>query len=91
MEYPGSVITKNRKGDTEVRNLIDRGEFVRYNYLNPDTGTVMESGKISLVLKSARGEQHLFLVPLRDGRFIAIADNDKKVRHAWDGNSAVKV
>ena len=91
MEYPGSVLTKNRKGDTEVRNLIDRGEFVRYNYVHPETGTVMESGKISLVLKSSRGEQHIFLVPLRDGRFIAIADKEKKVRHAWDGSSAVRI
>jgi hypothetical protein len=90
MEYPGSVLTKNRKGDTEVRNLLERGEFTRYNYTDPETGKVVESGKMSLILKSGKGEQHLFLIPLKNGRFLAIADDEKKVRHVWDGKKSVR-
>jgi hypothetical protein len=91
MEKPGSVITRNRSGESEVRNLLDRGEFVRYNYTDPETGRIMESGKMSIILKSQRGEEHLFLIPLKNGRFLAIFDDDKKVRHVWDGNKAVRV
>ncbi len=92
MEYPSSVITKNRKGENEVRNLLERGEFIRYNYTDPETGSVTESGKESIVLKSEKGEQHLFLIPLEGkARFLAIPDREKKLRHVWDGKKAVKV
>jgi hypothetical protein len=91
MEYPRSVLTRNRKGESEVRNLLERGEFVRYNYTDPETGGVVESGKTSLILRSGRGVQHLFLIPLKDGRFLAVADRDKKLRHVWDGRKAVRI
>ncbi len=91
MEYPGSVLTRNKKGETEVRNLLERGEFVLYNYTDPETGKTVESGKTSLILKSNRGEQHLFLIPLKEGRFLAVVDREKKVRHVWDGRKAVRV
>ena len=91
MEYPGSVLTRNNKGETEVRNLLECGEFVRYNYTDPETGRVVESGKTSLILRSGSGVQHLFLIPLKDGRFLAVADRDKKLRHIWDGRKAVRI
>jgi len=31
--FPEDVLTKTRKGEIEVRSLIDRGRYVRYNYL----------------------------------------------------------
>jgi len=55
MGYPKSVLTKNRKGETEVRGLLDRGRYVRYNYINPDTGKIMENGKFSIILKDEKG------------------------------------
>jgi hypothetical protein len=91
MEYPGSVLTKNQKGETEVRSLLERGEFVRYNYTDPETGSAMEAGKTSLILRSSKGVQHLFMIPLKDGRFLAILDRDEKLRHVWDGRKAVKI
>jgi hypothetical protein len=91
MEYPESVLTRNKKGETEVRNLLERGEFVLYNYTEPGTGKVMESGKTSIILKSDRGVKHLFLIPLKEGRFLTIADREKKTRHVWNGRKAVRV
>ena len=91
MEYPGSVLTRNKKGEAEVRNLLERGEFILYNYTDPETGRVVESGKTSVILRSGKGAQHLFLIPLKDGRFLAVVDREKKVRHVWDGSKAVRV
>ena len=91
MEYPESVLTKNQKGEAEVRNLLERGEFFRYNYTDPKTGKVMESGKTSIILKSGKGEQHLFLIPLKGSRMLAIEDREKKPRSVWDGRKAVRV
>lgn len=95
MEYPETVLTRNRKGEPEVRNLLARGEFVQYNYTDPKTGRLMESGKSSIILKSDKadkGEQHFFLIPIKgQNRFLAILDNENKARHVWDGKKAVKV
>ena len=91
MEYPEPVLTRNRKGEPEVRNLLERGEFFRYNYTDPRTGKVMESGKTSIILKSDKGERHLFLIPVKGGRMLAIEDREKKARSVWDGKKAVKV
>jgi len=90
MKYPPSVLTKNRKGETEVRNLLEHGEFVRYNYIDPETGRAMESGKISIILKSSKGREHLFLVPLKNGRFLAIPDSDTGSRSIWNGRKAIR-
>lgn len=91
MKYPESVLTKNQKGETEVRNLLEMGEFVKYNYADPETGRIMESGKFSVILKSDKGEQHLFLIPIKGNRFLAIEDKEKKARQVWNGKGAVDV
>jgi len=72
MKYPESVLTKNRKGETEVRLLIDKGKFTRYTYAYPD-GRPAEGGKVSIILMSESGERtHYFLIPTQGGRYLAI-------------------
>jgi hypothetical protein len=91
MKYPESVLTKNQKGEIEIRNLLERGEFIKYNYADPETGKIMKSGKFSIILKSDKGEQHIFLIPIKGNRFLAIEDKEKKPRQVWDGKKAVDV
>ncbi|MEM7816089.1 MAG: hypothetical protein QXN71_03150 [Candidatus Aenigmatarchaeota archaeon] len=85
MKYPDSVLTKNRKGETEVRLLIDRGKFTRYTYIYPD-GKPAEGGKISVILTNEKGERtHYFLIPTKGGRYLAIIPKEEKeFRKVWD-------
>ncbi len=91
VNYPESVLTRNKKGELEVRNLLSKGRFVKYNYLNPETGEVVEKGKMSIILRDDKGqEEHYFLIPLKDGRYLALESKDeKKDRKFWDGKKAV--
>jgi hypothetical protein len=41
-KFPEEVLTRTKKGEIEVRSLLDRGRYVRYRYLNPETGEPME-------------------------------------------------
>jgi hypothetical protein len=84
-QYPPSVLTKNRKGETEVRNLLGRGEFVKYNYTDPKTGKPLEGGKFSIILKDSRTgkEEHYFLIPVKGG-FLAIPRQENGGRMVWD-------
>ena len=91
MEYPESVITVNRKGEKEVRRLLRRGEFVEYDYIDPETGEVKENGKKSIILKSGKNKEHYFLIPLKNGRFLAVLDKEAKDRKVWDGKKAVEI
>ncbi len=92
MEYPECVITINRKGEREVRRLLRRGEFVEYDYIDPETGRVKEGGKKSIILKTREGMQHYFLIPLKtEGRFLAVLDKETKEIKLWDGKKAVDV
>src|SRR5436309_13758181 len=54
--FPEAVLTRTKKGDIEVRSLIDRGRYVRYSYLHPAPGQPMEGRKVKLVLLSESGE-----------------------------------
>ncbi len=102
-KYPDSVLTKNRKGETEVRLLIDKGRFVRYTYVYPD-GRKAEGGKVSIILTNEKGEQtHYFLIPTKGGRYLAIIPKEETtgrkatkspsigVRKVWDGKKEVGV
>jgi len=92
MKYPDSVLTKNRKGETEVRLLIDKGRFVRYTYVYPD-GRKAEGGKVSIILTNEKGEQtHYFLIPTQGGRYLAIIPKEEKEnRKVWDGKKEIEV
>jgi hypothetical protein len=90
-KYPDSVLTKNRKGETEVRLLTDRGKFMRYTYAYPD-GTKAEGGKVSIILTNEKGEKtHYFLIPTQGGRYLAIIPKEEiSERKVWDGKREVE-
>lgn len=54
MGYPECVLTRNRKGETEVRRLLGRGAFVKYDYIYSETGKQAENGKTSIILKTQK-------------------------------------
>ena len=63
-QFPDGVLTRTKKGEVEVRSLIDRGRYVRYNYLHPETGEPMEGGKVKLVLIADAGRvEEFFVIP----------------------------
>src|SRR5256712_14110711 len=79
-EFPDEVLTLTKKGEIEVRSLIDRGRYVRYRYLHSETGEVMEGGKIKLVLLSDTGRtEENFIIPTRSKRDHLISSTDNTV------------
>jgi hypothetical protein len=88
--FPEEVLTRTKKGEVEVRSLIDRGRYVRYNYLDPETGEAMEGGKVKLVLTSDAGRtEEFFIIPTRSKRDLIIPAAEKGARKVWDGTRAV--
>lgn len=83
MEYPEEVLTTSKKGKVEVRSLIDRGTFVRYEYLDPKTGSQTEN-KTKLVLKTENGLLEYFVIPMKDKRNLLIPVESKGERQLWD-------
>jgi len=87
-EYPESVLTKDREGNLEVRNLISRGKFVMYDYRDVKTFKQMESKKKKLYLKDKDGKiSEYYIIPLKSGdRFLLIKpkEPEKKVRKVWN-------
>lgn len=83
--YPEEVITISKKGKREVRALIDRGKFVRYEYLDPETGEKSEN-KVKLVLLNEKGDQEeYFIIPLKQrDRFLLLRAETKPPRKIWD-------
>lgn len=90
--YPQSVITKNKKGEKEVRYLVKNGKFILYRYLNPKTGKPVENGKMRLVLKSNQDIESYFLIPLKQSdRYLALKAEIKKNIKIWDGKRAINL
>ena len=88
--FPNEVLTRTKKGEVEVRSLIDRGQYVRYNYLDPETGESMEGGKVKLVLLSDAGQtEEYFIIPMKSKRDLLIPAIEKGARKIWDGTRAV--
>lgn len=88
--FPSEVLTRTKKGEVEVRSLIDRGRYVRYNYLDPETGESMEGGKVKLVLLSDAGRtEEYFIIPTKSKRDLLIPASEKGARRIWDGTRAV--
>lgn len=88
--FPEKVLTRTKKGELEVRSLIDRGRYVRYNYLHPETGEAMEGGKVKLVLLSDSGKtEEYFIIPTKSKRDLLILAPEKGARKVWDGTNAV--
>lgn len=92
MAFPNEVLTHTKKGELEVRSLLDRGRYVRYNYLHPNTGEPMEGGKVKLVLISESGKtEEFFVIPTRSRRDLLLPAAEKGARKIWDGTKAVDV
>jgi hypothetical protein len=88
--FPEEVLTRTKKGEIEVRSLIDRGRYVRYNYLHPETGEPMERGKVKLVLIAAGGRtEEYFIIPIKSKRDLLIPAAEKGPRMIWDRSRAV--
>ncbi len=88
--FPEEVLTRTKKGELEVRSLIDRGRYVRYRYLDPETGEPMEGGKVKLVLMSDSGRtEEFFIIPTKSKRDLLLPAAEKGARKVWDGTNAV--
>ena len=88
--FPEEVLTKTKKGDIEVRWLVDEGHYVRYKYVNPETHEDKEGSKTKLVLIADGGNQEeFFVIPTKGGRYLLIKAQTKGVRKLWDGEKAV--
>ena len=89
-KFPEEVLTRTKKGEIEVRSLVDRGRYVRYRYLHPETGEAMEGGKVKLVLRSEAGRtEEYFIIPTKSKRDLLIPATEKGARKVWDGSRAV--
>jgi len=88
MDFPEEVLTKNRKDEIEVRNLIARGLFVLYDYRDPKTFKIVESGKKKLYLKSEDGSvQEFYIIPTKmEGRELLLRPKkeEKVDRKVWN-------
>ncbi len=88
MEYPEDVLTKSKKGKIEVRNIVDHGRFVRYEYLDPATGKRSEN-KVKIVLYNGKDYEEYFIIPLKQkNKFLMLKAEKKGKRKLWDGKRA---
>ncbi len=88
MKYPKEVLTKNQ----EVRVVEEQGRYVKYTYIDPDTGQLVKKGKYSLILESESSKRHLFIIPMKGNKSMIVKDEiDNEKRKVWDNkkNKAV--
>ena len=85
-KYPEEVLTTDRRGNIEVRNLISEGRFIMYDYRDPKTFRQLENNKLKLYLKDEEGKKGFYLIPLKGGRYLMIeAKQDKHPeRKVWN-------
>jgi len=89
MKYPDDVLTKSKKGKIEVRSLVDYGKFVRYEYLDPESGERSEN-KIKLVLYNGKDYEEYFIIPLKQkNKFLLLKAEKKGKRSLWNGSMAI--
>lgn len=88
--FPEDVITVSKKGNREVRNLISKGKFVKYNYLDPSNGKQIEN-KYRLVLENDDGtREEYFVIPMEGNkRYLMLPTKEKEGRKIWDGKNSV--
>jgi len=87
--FPQEVMTRTKKGKLEVRSLSEKGEFLLYEFLDPET-TKPTSNKKKLILKSSTRRSEFFLIPTRDGRFLLIPTEPKEGVKVWADGSIVE-
>jgi len=86
-KYPESVLTKDRRGNIEVRNLISRGNFLIHDYRDPKTFKQLENKKKKLYLKDKNGQiSEYYIIPLKTRNRSLIVTPEKpeeKIRKVW--------
>lgn len=89
--YPPECITSGKR-KKELRLFIERGTYVRYTYIDPETGNIIKAGKETIILKSDNGKgkfEKIFFIPTKD-KSLAIKtylDNEEiKKTKLWDKN-----
>jgi len=87
-KYPETVLTKDKKGNMEVRNLVFRGQFVIYDYRDVKTFKQVESSKKKIYLKDENGQiSEYYIIPLKTGNRSLLIKPEKpeeKVRKVWN-------
>ena len=81
MDFPEEVIAVTKKGAREVRSYLDHGQFLLYEYLDPETGRPT-SNKKKLVLKGSK-RQEFFMIPMKDGRILLVPAESKGSTRVW--------
>ncbi len=81
---PESVLTQDKSGNLEVRNLISRGQFVMYEYRDLKNFSLLKRGARKLYLKDRKGNVSGFMIiPLKPNKSLMVAPDelelDKKV------------
>lgn len=89
MQYPKEVLTKSKKGKIEVRSLLCRGRFARYEYIDPKTSKRSENKDKLVLISEGNGEEEYFVIPIKGGRFLMLPTEAKGERKIWDGQKAV--
>jgi len=83
--FPDEVLTKTKKGNIEVRNLIARGKFVWYDYRDPKNFEKVENGKSRIFLKDEEGNVYsYFVIPLKDRRLLLIEADKEEDKKIWN-------
>jgi hypothetical protein len=86
--FPEEVLTKTKKGNIEVRNLIARRKFVWYDYRDPETFEKVENGKSRIFLKDDDGNVYIyFVIPLKDGRLLLIEADKEEDKKVWNNKT----
>lgn len=86
MGFPESVITKTKKGNLEVRNLVERGFYVIYDYRDLNNFERKEN-KQKIILKNSKKEiKSFFIFPLKEkGKFLIVeTESDVKNIKVWN-------
>jgi hypothetical protein len=87
-KYPESVLTKDKKGNLGVRNIVSRGQFVMYDYRDVKTFKQVESNKKKIYLKDENGQiSEYYVIPLKIGNRSLLITPDKleeKPRKVWN-------
>lgn len=85
MKFSQFVITKSKKGKLEVRNLLERGKYVIYDYRDVNTFEKSEN-KMKIVLKDSENKIKEFLIfPLKEkGKFLLVETEEKGERKVWN-------
>ena len=90
-EYPETVLTKDKKGNQEIRNLVSRGQFVIYDYRDIKTFKQVESNKKKIYLKDENGQiSEYYIIPLKTGNRALLITPEKleeKPRKVWNEKS----